>query len=58
MSLKNNNMTYKKALSKIINFIRTVVVRIDNFLEKRIVVNINDGGVDRCFKYPFQISEH
>ncbi|KAL8100038.1 hypothetical protein AgCh_032337 [Apium graveolens] len=50
MSLQNNYMTYKKALAKNINFIRAAVVKIDNFLEKRIVVNINDGGVDRCLQ--------
>ncbi|KAL8112856.1 hypothetical protein AgCh_020238 [Apium graveolens] len=47
MSLQNNYITYKRALAKNINSIRVVVVRIDNYLEKRIVVNINDVGVDR-----------
>ncbi|KAL8123250.1 hypothetical protein AgCh_011283 [Apium graveolens] len=43
-------MACKKALGKNINFIRAVVVKVDNFLEKRIVMNINDGGVDRCLQ--------
>ncbi|KAL8126476.1 hypothetical protein AgCh_013675 [Apium graveolens] len=48
VSLQHKYMDGKKALGKNINFIRAVVVKVDNFLEKRIVMNINDGGVDRC----------
>ncbi|KAL8135559.1 hypothetical protein AgCh_010264 [Apium graveolens] len=29
---------------------RAVMVKVDNFLEKMIVMNINDGGVDRCLQ--------
>ncbi|KAL8088256.1 hypothetical protein AgCh_038147 [Apium graveolens] len=50
VSLKINYVTCKKALAKNINFLRVVVVKIDNFLEKRIVMNINDGGVDSAFR--------
>ncbi|KAL8134675.1 hypothetical protein AgCh_009630 [Apium graveolens] len=50
VSLQHNYMAFKKALGKNINFIRAVVVKVDNFLEKRIVMNINDGGVDRCLQ--------
>ncbi|KAL8121444.1 hypothetical protein AgCh_018247 [Apium graveolens] len=50
MSLQNNYMTYKKGLAKNINLIRAIIVKIDNFLDKRIIVNINDGGVDRCLQ--------
>ncbi|KAL8148699.1 hypothetical protein AgCh_005891 [Apium graveolens] len=50
VSLQQNYMAYKKSLVKNINFIRAVVVKVDNFLEKRIVMNINDGVVDRCLQ--------
>ncbi|KAL8145560.1 hypothetical protein AgCh_003645 [Apium graveolens] len=50
VSLKHNYMNCKKALGKNINFVRAVVVKIDNFLEKRIVMNINNCGVDRCLQ--------
>ncbi|KAL8093302.1 hypothetical protein AgCh_035253 [Apium graveolens] len=46
-SLNNNFFTYKKTLDKSINFLRVILVTNDNFLEKRIVVNINDSSVDR-----------
>ena len=48
VSLNNNFFTYKKALDRIINSIRVILVTKDNFKERRIVVNINDSGVDRC----------
>ncbi|KAL8124640.1 hypothetical protein AgCh_012334 [Apium graveolens] len=53
VSLQNNYVTCKKALAKNINFIRAVVVNINDFLEKRIVMNINDGGVDRYLQVTF-----
>ena len=43
-------MACKKALGKNINFIRAVVVKVDNFLGKKIVMNINNGGVDMCLQ--------
>ncbi|KAL8105015.1 hypothetical protein AgCh_028977 [Apium graveolens] len=46
-SLNNNHFTYKKALDKIINFIRVIKVNKDNFLEEKIVVNGNDSGTNR-----------
>ncbi|KAL8088995.1 hypothetical protein AgCh_038667 [Apium graveolens] len=49
-SLNNNHTTYKKALDKIINFIIVIKVNKDNFLEERIVVNVNDSGTDRCMQ--------
>ncbi|KAL8133388.1 hypothetical protein AgCh_008741 [Apium graveolens] len=53
VSLQNNYMSCKKALGKHINFIRTVVVKVDNFLEKMIGMNINDGDVDKCLQEEF-----
>ena len=49
-SLNNNLFTYKKALERIINSLRVILVTKDNFREKRIWVNINDSGVDRCMQ--------
>ncbi|KAL8155036.1 hypothetical protein AgCh_000424 [Apium graveolens] len=49
-SLNDNHFTYKKALDKTINFLRVVMVNQDNFLQKRIVVNINDSGIDKCMQ--------
>ena len=50
-SLNNNLFTYKKALDKTINSLRVILVTTkDNFKERRIVVNINDSGVDRCMQ--------
>ncbi|KAL8089690.1 hypothetical protein AgCh_039246 [Apium graveolens] len=46
-SLNNNHFTYKEALEKTINFLRMIMVTQDNFQQKRIVVNINDSGIDR-----------
>ncbi|KAL8135334.1 hypothetical protein AgCh_010119 [Apium graveolens] len=46
-SLSNNFFFYKKALDKTINFIRVImVVTKDGFQERRIIVNINDYGMD------------
>ncbi|KAL8124703.1 hypothetical protein AgCh_012378 [Apium graveolens] len=39
VSLHNNYIIYKRALAKNINFIRVLIVKVDNFLEKRIVAN-------------------
>ncbi|KAL8099648.1 hypothetical protein AgCh_032054 [Apium graveolens] len=50
MSLQNNFITNKRALAKTINQVRAVVVNVDDYLQKRIVVNINNGGVDRCLQ--------
>ncbi|KAL8093621.1 hypothetical protein AgCh_035489 [Apium graveolens] len=49
-SLNNNHLTYKKALDKIINFIRVIMVNHDIFLHKRILINANDSGTDRCMQ--------
>ena len=49
-SLNNNHFTYKKALDKTIKFIRVIKVNKDNFLEERIMVNVNDSGTDRCMQ--------
>ncbi|KAL8103803.1 hypothetical protein AgCh_028126 [Apium graveolens] len=46
----NNFFTYKKTLNKTINFIRVILVTRNNFKEKRIVININYFGVDRCIQ--------
>ncbi|KAL8088920.1 hypothetical protein AgCh_038620 [Apium graveolens] len=43
----NNYIIYKRALANNINFIRVVIVKVDNFLEKRIVANVNNCGLDR-----------
>ena len=51
-SLNNNHFTYKKALDKIINFIRVIKVNKDNFLEYMIVVNANDSGTNRYMHVP------
>ncbi|KAL8097082.1 hypothetical protein AgCh_030254 [Apium graveolens] len=48
--LHNNYATYKKALANNINLIRVVVVEINHFLEKRIIANVNDCGLDRCLQ--------
>ncbi|KAL8088315.1 hypothetical protein AgCh_038191 [Apium graveolens] len=47
-SLNNNFFTYRKTLEKTINYIRVLQIPVkDQFLEKRIVINFNDSGVDR-----------
>ncbi|XP_074368418.1 uncharacterized protein LOC141708606 [Apium graveolens] len=50
VSLKNNYITYKRALVKNINFLRVVLMTNGNFKEKRIVANVNDCDVDRCLQ--------
>ncbi|KAL8156533.1 hypothetical protein AgCh_001577 [Apium graveolens] len=45
-SLNNNFFTYKKTLDKTVNFLRVIMIIVDGFQERRIVVNINDSGVD------------
>ncbi|KAL8109457.1 hypothetical protein AgCh_025523 [Apium graveolens] len=49
-SFNDNHFTYKKALDRIINFLRVIMVNQDNFLQKRIVININDSGIYRCMQ--------
>ncbi|KAL8134855.1 hypothetical protein AgCh_009746 [Apium graveolens] len=49
-SLNTNLFTYKKAMDRTINSLRVILVTKDNFQEKRVVVNINDFGVDRCMQ--------
>ncbi|KAL8088686.1 hypothetical protein AgCh_038456 [Apium graveolens] len=46
-SLNDNFFTYKKALERTINSLRVILATKDNFQERRIMVNINDSGVDR-----------
>ncbi|XP_074378302.1 putative LRR receptor-like serine/threonine-protein kinase At4g36180 [Apium graveolens] len=50
VSLNFNHFSYKKAVNNNINFLRVVLVTRQMFKEKRIVVNINDSGVDRMRK--------
>ncbi|KAL1824142.1 hypothetical protein ACET3Z_010920 [Daucus carota] len=51
ISLNNNFFTYRKALETTINYIRVLQVPAnDQVLEKRIVINLNDAGVDRCMQ--------
>ncbi|KAL8118491.1 hypothetical protein AgCh_016133 [Apium graveolens] len=53
-SLNNNFFTYRKTLEKTINYIRVLQIPVkDQFLEKRIVINLNDSGVDRCMQVNF-----
>ncbi|KAL8145226.1 hypothetical protein AgCh_003428 [Apium graveolens] len=49
--LNNNFCTHRKTLEKTINYIRVLQIPVkDQFLEKMIVINLNDSGVDRCMK--------
>ncbi|KAL8105187.1 hypothetical protein AgCh_029109 [Apium graveolens] len=57
VSLHNKYITYKKALANNINFVRVVIVKVDNFLEKRIIANVNDCGLDMCLQGISCISE-
>ncbi|KAL8121731.1 hypothetical protein AgCh_018466 [Apium graveolens] len=50
VSLNLNHFTYKKAVNNNVNFLRVVLVKRYNFKEKRVIVNVNDSGVDRCIQ--------